>query len=192
MPRSCTLALAIGANAVVFGVLNALILRPLNVPRSAKSLRDRARSRQGCAGSLIPIISICAIATAASTALTALTSFPVGLDTGKNPAQVMGYEVSGNYFDALGIQPFLGRFFHGADEHGPNSAPYVVISYAYWHSHFQDDRNVVGRVVRLNKHPFTILGRGAAAISTERCCFFIPDFWAPVVNQEQIRQAQMF
>ena len=70
----------------------------------------------------------------------------------------MGYEVSGNYFDALGIQPYLGRFFHGADEHGPNSAPYLVISYPYWHSHFQDDRGVVGRVVQINKHPFTILG----------------------------------
>jgi hypothetical protein len=35
-----------------------------------------------------------------------------------------------------GIQPYLGRFFHGSDEHGPNSAPYIVLSYAYWHSHF--------------------------------------------------------
>ena len=81
-----------------------------------------------------------------------------GLDTGKDPSHVWGYEASGNYFDALGIQPYLGRFFHASDEHGPNSAPYIVLTYAYWHSHFQDDRGVVGRVVRLNKHPFTILG----------------------------------
>ena len=36
--------------------------------------------------------------------------------------------------------------------------PYIVLSYAYWHTHFQDDRGVVGRAVQLNKHPFTILG----------------------------------
>ena len=81
-----------------------------------------------------------------------------GLDTGKNPTSVWGYEASGNYFDALGIQPYLGRFFHASDEHGPNSAPYIVLTYAYWHTHFQDDRGIVGRVVQLNKHPFTILG----------------------------------
>ena len=93
----------------------------------------------------------------------------------------MGYEVSGNYFDALGIQPFLGRFFHGADEHGPNSAPLLVISYAYWHSHFNDDRGLVGRVVEINKHPFTILG--VAPPSFQGTLLFLsPDFWAPVVN----------
>ena len=67
-------------------------------------------------------------------------------------------EASGNYFDVLGIQPYLGRFFQRSDEHGPNSAPYIVLSYAYWHTHFQDDPGVVGRIVQVNKHPFTILG----------------------------------
>ena len=81
-----------------------------------------------------------------------------GLDTGNNPTSAWILETTGNYFDALGIQPYLGRFFHAADEHGPNSAPYIVLTYAYWHSHFQDDRGVVGRTVQLNKHPFTILG----------------------------------
>ena len=152
-----TLALAIGANAVVFGMLNGLLLRPLNVPRAQSlyaiqrgnvtyivqsypdylDLRDRNRSFDG---------------------LAAYTIAQAGLDTGKNPSTAWLFEVSGNYFDALGIQPYLGRFFHGSDEHGPNSAPYIVLSWAYWHSHFQDDRGVVGRTVQLSKHPFTILG----------------------------------
>jgi predicted permease len=179
-----TLALAIGANAVVFGLLNALILRPLNVPHAGSlygiehgpdkypgesyldylDLRDRNRSFDSLA--LYGILA-------------------VGLDTGKNPAQVMGYEVSGNYFDSLEIQPYLGRFFHGSDERSPGSAPYLVISYPYWHSHFQDDRSVVGRVVEVNKHPFTILGVAPPSFQGT-LLFFFPDFWAPIVNHEQL------
>jgi hypothetical protein len=111
---------------------------------------------------------------------------PVGFDTGGNPTQAWGYEVTGNYFDALGIHPYLGRFFHNADEHGPNSAPFLVISYAYWHSNFQDDRGVVGRVVQVNKHPFTILGVAPPEFSGT-LVFFFPDFWAPMVEQEQLQ-----
>ena len=152
-----TLALTIGANTVVFAVLNALVLRPLNVP-DAKSiyivghahsiwgyesypnyldLRDRNRSFEALAGDNIT---------------------QAGLDTGKNPSQAFLIEASGNYFDVLGLQPYLGRFFHAADEHGPNSAPYVVLSYAGWQEHFEGDRGVVGRTVLLNKHPFVIIG----------------------------------
>jgi hypothetical protein len=77
--------------------------------------------------------------------LAAYNVAPAGLDTGNNPSSSWILEVTGNYFDALGIHPYLGRFFHSADEHGPNSAPYIVLTYAFWHSHFQDDRGVVGR-----------------------------------------------
>jgi len=178
-----TLALAIGANAVVFGMMNALILRPLNVPQAASlyaiehgsdygyqsypdylDLRDRNRSFQS---------------------LAAFTATQAGLDTGKDASRVFGYQTSGNYFDTLGIQPYLGRFFHSSDERGIDSAPYVVLSYAYWHSHFQDDRNAVGRTVQLNKHPFTVVGvappefRGTLLLLS-------PDFFMPAVNQEQL------
>jgi predicted permease len=180
-----TLALAIGANAVVFAVLNALILRPLNVPHADSlytlehggykeqstsypdylDLRERNRSFEDLAGYIM---------------------IPVGFDAGGNPTQAWGYEVTGNYFDALGIHPYLGRFFHDADEHGPNSAPFLVISYAYWHGNFQDDRGVVGRVVQVNKHPFTILGVAPPEFSGT-LVFFFPDFWAPMVEQEQLQ-----
>ena len=58
------------------------------------------------------------------------------LDTGNHPEMAWVYETTGNYFDVLEQQPYLGRFFQGSDEHGPNSAPYVVLSYAYWHARF--------------------------------------------------------
>ena len=179
-----TLALAIGANAVVFAVLNAFFLHPLNLPRSQDmyaiqrgndtyisqsypdyvDLRDRNRSFEG---------------------LVAYDIAQAGIDTGQNPSSAWLYEVSGNYFDALGIQPSLGRLFHNTDERGSNSAPYIVLSHAYWHSYFQDDRNIVGRVVRLDKHPFTIVGV-APPDFRGTLLFFSPDFFIPMVNQQQI------
>jgi hypothetical protein len=93
--------------------------------------------------------------------------------------------VSGNYFDVLGVQPYLGRVFHTSDEHGANSAPYIVLSYASWHARFQDDRGVVGRTVQLNKHPFTIVGVAPPEFHGT-LAFFNPDFFVPIVNQEQV------
>ena len=98
---------------------------------------------------------------------------------------VHGDEVTGNYFDLLGVQPQLGRFFHAADEHGPNSAPYVVLSDALWRNAFHADPGVVGTTVDLNKHPFTVVGVAPAQFhGTER--FVWPDYWIPMVNEEQV------
>src|SRR6202167_3864665 len=183
-----TLALAVGANAIVFSVLNALILRPLKVPHPEtlfmveraylsdttpsqsypdyRDLRDRNRSFDSLV--LYNIMG------------------GVGLDTGHgNPSVVWPYTVSGNYFDALGVQPYLGRFIHASEEHGPNSVPEIVLSYALWHSHFNGDPAVVGRTVQINKYPFTIIGVARPDFrGTE--LFFAPDLWAPIVNSQQI------
>jgi predicted permease len=179
-----TLALAIGANAVVFAVLNALILRPLNVPR-AESLFGISRWSDKSPYQSYPDYLDLRDHNRSFDGLAACNISQAGLDTGDNPARVWLYEVSGNYFDALGIQPYLGRFFHASDEHGPNSAPYIVLTYAYWHAHFQDDRGVVGRTVRLNKHPFAILGVAPPEFRGT-LLFFSPDFFVPIVNHEQV------
>jgi predicted permease len=183
-----TLALAIGANSIVFSVLNALIPRPLNVAHPEtlfmleraygsdtspsesypdyRDLRDRNRSFDSLV--LYDIMG------------------GVGLDAGHgNPSVVWPYIVSGNYFDALGAQPYLGRFIHASEEHGPNSMPEIVLSYALWHSHFHGDRAAVGRTVQINKHPFTIIGVAQPGFRGSEL-FFAPDLWAPIVNLPQI------
>jgi predicted permease len=179
-----TLALAIGANAVVFGILNALILRPLNVPR-ASSLWALERGSDKAINHSYPDYLDLRDRNRTFDGLAAYNVTSVGLDTGNNPVSGWVLEVTGNYFDALGIQPYLGRFFHSSDEHGPNSAPYIVLTYAFWHSHFRDDRGVVGRVVQLNKHPYTILGVAPPEFRGT-LVFLAPYFWVPLVNQEQV------
>ncbi|MGH9347006.1 MAG: ABC transporter permease [Vicinamibacterales bacterium] len=179
-----TLALAISANAVVFGVLNALILRPLNVPNPDSlygiETGDSALGYQ----SYLDYLDF-RDRNHSFDALATYTVTKVVLDTGKNPSRSWAYETSGNYFDVLGIQPYLGRFFHSSDEHGPDSAPYIVLSYAYWHSRFLDDPGVVGRVVQVNRNPFTIIGVAPPGFYGT-LLFFAADFFVPMVNHKQL------
>jgi predicted permease len=178
-----TLALAIGANAVVFSIMNAFLLRPLNVPR-AESLYALFRPDGDGAESYPDYLDL-RDRTHSFDGLIAYDVLTAGLDTGDSPARAWVEEASGNYFDAMGLQPYLGRFFHASDENGPNSAPYIVLTYAYWHSHFQADRGVLGRVVQVNKHPFTIIGVGPRDFHGT-LLFFHPDFFTPIVNHPSI------
>jgi len=179
-----TLAMAIGANAVVFGVMNGLILRPLNVPQ-AQSLYAIERASDKDMAQSYPNYLDMRDRNRSFDDLAAFSITQVALDTGESPSLTWGVEASGNYFDALRIQPYLGRFFHASDEHGANSAPFIVLSYAYWHSHFNDDRGVVGRTVQVNKHPFNILGV-APPNFRGTIVFISPNFFVPLVNHEQV------
>ena len=184
-----TLALAIGANAVVFSILNAFILRPLNVPHP-ESLFGLWRTQDKGMSESYPDYLDLRDRNHSFDALVAYNVDLAGLDTGDSPSRSWIEEASGNYFDALGLQPYLGHFFHASDEHGPNSAPFIVLTYAFWHSHFQGDRGVVGRVVQVNKHPFTILGIAPPGFHGT-LSFFNPDFFVPLVNQGEIGEYDM-
>jgi predicted permease len=181
-----TLALAIGANVVVFSIMNAFIIRPLNVPH-ADSLYGLWRLQENLSESYPDYVDL-RDRNHSFDAVVAYNINEVALNTGKDPSRVWVEETSGNYFDGLGIQPYLGHFFHASDEHGPNSAPYIVLSHAYWHAHFQDDRAVVGRVVQVNKHPFTIVGVAPPKFNGT-LLFFNPGFFMPLVNHDQVNES---
>jgi predicted permease len=179
-----TLALGIGANAVVFSVLNALVLRPVNVPH-AQNLYMVQRYPSSPSHSYLDYVDLRDKNRTFESLVTYYILGPAGVDTGGNASTAWPYLASGNYFDALGIQPYLGRFYHASDERGKNSAPYVVLSYAYWHSYFHDDAGVVGRTIGINKHPFTIIGVAPPEFrGTE--LFFAPAMWIPMVEQPTI------
>jgi predicted permease len=179
-----TLALGIGANAVVFSVLNAIILRPINVPRPQNVYM--VQRFQYPSQSYLDYVDLRDHNRTFESLISYDIMGPVGVDTGANPSTAWPYSASGNYFDALGIQPYLGRFFHASDEKGPNSAPYIVLSYAYWHGYFHGDPNVIGHVVQINKHPLTIIGVAPKEFrGTE--LFFAPAFWFPIIDEPLIR-----
>ena len=182
-----TLMLGIGANVVVFGVLNAVLLHPLDVsdPQNLYQMRHNTWMSGRLLTTSYPAFEDFRRRNTTFSGMAGIYGYSHAALSWRNAVMsVFGDEVTGNYFDLLGVQPEAGRFFHAADEHGPDSAPYVVLSDALWRSTFHADRGVVGTTVELNKHPFTVVGVAPARFhGTER--FVWPDYWIPMANEEQ-------
>jgi predicted permease len=179
-----SIALGVGANTFVFSVLNALVLRPLPIERPGdvvfventhreypsqsfpnyRDLRDRTRSFSG---------------------LVAYRISPMNVETGDGAARVWGYLATGNYFDVLGVAPAVGRTFHQEDDRQPGASPFVVLSHDFWIARFGGDPGVVGRTIRINRLPFSIVGVAPPGFrGTER--FYQPALWVPMMMQAQI------
>jgi predicted permease len=178
-----TLALGIGANVVVLSVLNALVLKSLDLPH-AERLYEVVQKEQGNDQQSYPDYVDYKARNSTFAEMIAYRMNDVGFSFRGSAEKRWSWEVSGNYFDALGVTPTLGRFFHAGDEHGPNSAPFIVLSDAFWRSRLHADANVIGTVVELNKHPFTVIGVAPASFHGIDL-FMWPDFWIPIVNEQQ-------
>jgi predicted permease len=183
-----TLMLGIGANVVVFGVLNAVLLRPLDGCSDPQSLYQ-LRHKQWMSGKLLttsyPALEDYRQRNTTFSAMAGINAYAGGALSWRNTVtSVHGDEVTGNYFDLLGVQPAMGRLFHESEEHGQNSAPYLVLSDTLWRSAFHADPNIVGAAVEIDKHPFTVIGVAPAQFhGTER--FVWPDYWMPMANEQQ-------
>src|SRR5947208_7983317 len=179
-----TLMLGIGANVLVFGVLNAVLLRPLDVsdPQNLYQLRPKPWTSFKLITTSYPAFEDFRQRNSTFNDMAAFNGYAhARLRWGNAVRGVSGYLVTGNYFELLGVQPEVGRFFQATDEHGPNSAPYVVLSSNLWRRAFNADPGVVGTTVRLNKDPFTVVGVAPAQFhGTEQ--FVRPDYFIPIVN----------
>jgi predicted permease len=92
---------------------------------------------------------------------------------------VWGEMVTENYFTVLGMRPAAGRFFR-ADDAPQGANPFVVLSYESWRRRFQGDRDIVGRVVRINGTEFTITGVAPRGFRGLRLFGFWPEMWMPI------------
>jgi predicted permease len=179
-----TLTLAVAANVVVFSVMNALVLRPVNVAGSNRLFQVVNKGHGDISQSYPDYLDYRNQNSTFRDMAIYRISF-AGLSTGVAAYKCWLYEVSGSYFGMLGVKPEYGRFFDSHDERGPNFAPYVVLSDAFWRSHFAGDRRIIGRTVYLNKQPFTVIGIAPLQFhGTER--FFWPDLFLPIVDERQI------
>ncbi len=177
-----SLALGIGANALVFSVVNALLLRPLPVERpdqlvfianknftsqsfpNYRDLRDRNKTFAGLVGYRLA---------------------PMELESASGATRIWGLLATGNYFDVLGVHPVMGRFFHQADDLHPGASPFAVLSYNAWRGRFGGDSGIVGKTVRINRLPYTVLGVAPPDFHGTELWYW-PDLWVPMMMEPQI------
>src|SRR3984893_16430572 len=177
------LALGIAANVIVFGVLQAFVLRQLDVPYA-----DRVMTLQPKHGG--PFLAYPELRDVRDdhTVFSAVAGVEVqefGLEANGVTRHVWGYEVSGQYFEVVGIKPFLGRLLERSDDDHPGASEAAVLSWPAWKSDFGADPNVVGTAVRIDKHPYTIVGVTPEGFyGTER--FTQPDIFVPMANQASL------
>jgi len=179
-----TLALGIGANVVVFGVLNALILSPLNVS-NPQSLFNVVHLEHGSHYQSYPDYLDYRDRNTTFSGMAAYDTTTAAIVTGNITTRNFGYFVSGNYFDLLGVHPALGRFLHANDEHGISSAPYIVLSDEFWRTRFDGDPGIVGKTIDVNKHPFSVIGVASRDFHGTELLYW-PDFWIPITSATEV------
>jgi predicted permease len=179
-----TLALGIAANVIVFGVLQEMVLRPLDVPHA-----DRVMTLQ-LSTSAFPFIAYPEVrdvrdGNTVFSAVAADSMENFGMEANGVTRPIWGYEVSGQYFEVVAIKPFLGRLLQRADDDHPGASEVAVISWPAWKSYFGADPNIVGKTIRLNKHPYTIVGVTPSGFyGTEK--LLQPAFFVPMANQASL------
>jgi predicted permease len=180
-----TLALGVAANVIVFGVIDALLLRSSAIPQASQLSFIQGREDAAVSRSF-PDFRDLQARNRTFSAIGAYRFIEVGLAANGHAQPRWDSEATGSYFDALGITPLLGRFFHAGDDiHGANGSPYAVLSYATWQKDFAGDPNIVGRTVRISQQPFVVLGVARPGFTgTER--FMRPDLWTDLWNEQQV------
>jgi len=152
-----TLALGIAANVIVFGVLQAVLLRPIDVPH-ADRVMTLAHTNETYPIFSYPEVRDVRDRNSVFSAVAAWNVDNFGLEANGVTRPIWGCEVSGQYFEVVALQPFLGRLLQRADDDHPGASQAAVISWSAWKSQFGADPAIVGKTIRLNKHPYTIVG----------------------------------
>ncbi len=180
-----TLAFGIGANTVVFTVINTVFLNPLPVAHASELVNVRTTNRGGTPESgealaiAYPNLKDLRERNQAFTSLAGHTA-PVSLTMlrGTTPERMFAEFVTGDYFTTLGLQPAQGRFFHPQEDAVPGRDAVAVVAFGAWQRRFGGDPALVGTTIDVNGTAFTVVG-----VAPERFlgvnAVFGPDVWLP-------------
>lgn len=155
-----TFALGIGVTSAIYSVVDAYLFRPLPGTRTADLVvLGRTDNDITMPHELsYPDFRDYRADTAVFASLAAYTTRTVELNTDRGAERLWVDDVTANLFSVLGLTSMLGRTFAPGDDDGVLAHPYIVLTYKGWQKHFAGDSGVVGRVIRINDHPVTVLG----------------------------------
>src|SRR2546423_5955385 len=161
-----TLALGIGANTAIFSVVNAVLLKPLPFPAPDELVAvggvdlNETTSPPKLSSMCYPDFFDFRDQNQSFSGIAVYRYRNLALVDEQEAQSILAQNVSGEFFDVLGIRPLLGRGFTRADEQaggGPGGFK-VVLSYLFWQSHFNRAEDVIGRVLMLDGRPHTVIG----------------------------------
>jgi predicted permease len=183
------IALGSGAVTTIFSAMNAVVLRPLpGTTRGGHLVLFERRSpdfKEGVSGTYA-FYRHMRDHNRSLDGAAAWTKADMSISNGGEATAVHGNLVSGNFFAVLGVRPSLGRFFTADEDRTPLTHPVIVVSHSFWEMRLGSDSSVVGRVVKVNGNPYTLIGvappgfRGA----------FTPlkvEAWVPLMMQPHLR-----
>src|SRR6516225_6780725 len=186
-----TLALGIGANTTIFTFVSTLLLKPpaaVQEPGKLLALWNQLpHGEPRYVQQSYPDYVYYRDHNTAFAGLLAFSSDPldVSWSTSGQTRLIEGQLVSGNFFSLLGVRPLLGRWFLPEEDQTPGRSPVVVLSHSFWQQRLVSDSAVVGKVLTLNGHSFTVVGVAPAKFKGIET-ILEPDFWAPVMMQHEI------
>jgi putative ABC transport system permease protein len=188
-----TLSIGTGASATIASWIESVLLRPLPGVQDQDqlvALVNTTRSGEFCATSYPDYLDFRDQVQGLS-GLIASEMLPLTLDVDGQAQRVWGQIVSGNTFDVLGVRALAGRTFTAKDENGPDSAPFVVLGERFWKRALGADPAVLGRPLKLNGHPYTVLGIVPEQFHGTMASLAM-DLWVPLVMQDQLLQDDRF
>ncbi|HET9741177.1 MAG TPA: ABC transporter permease [Terriglobales bacterium] len=155
-----TLALGIGANSAVFSTVNAFLLRPLPVQNPDRLMAIAAHQASFQFADQISYLDYKDIRRQNDTfsSFFAYDLAMAGVTNGQQSQQAFVAYVTSDFFPGLGLKPALGNFFAGDDVEKPGADPVMVLAYKYWTEHFSSDPDIVGKHVKVDGHPVTVIG----------------------------------
>ena len=156
-----TLALGIGANTAIFSLMNAVLLQSLpvrnpgelvvvqyNEPQSGRENEDFS----------YPMYQALRDKNSVFAGIFCRSGVDFNASYAGQSEQARGEMVSGNYFEVLGVRPWIGRLFTQEDDHVPGANPVAVLSYGYWQTRFGGDASIIGKEILLDTKPMTVIG----------------------------------
>ena len=184
-----TLALGIGVNTAVFTLFDAVVLRPLPV-QNPHQIVSLGQAGHGDDFSLPEYLHI-EKANHTFSGLIGYDDFTVYLSADGFIERLWGELTSSNYTDVLGIEPIVGRSFLPDEGQIPARNPVAMISARLWRERFHSAQNIVGKTVRLNGHPFTLIGvlpEGFSGFFHGQIDVWVPLVWGPLIMRGQLPQ----
>src|SRR6266850_3257987 len=190
-----TLALGIGANTAIFTIIDTLVLNPLPVARiSELAAVNTTQQKMAAQSGELQLLSFLNFKEFRKTThsfshlLGHSNPMTITMTDEREPRRIFVELVTANYFDTLGLNPFMGRFFFTSEDAMPGTAAVAVLGYSAWQSRFGGAPDIVGRIIKLNNTPFNIIGIGPKGFKGLYAVFG-PDIWVTTMMAEQILPA---